>query len=90
MELDSGKQPRRFGDDHIKRVNMSVFLFVLLKAYDVGKTEDNTATKFFRLYNILFTLCEQVGTNTFIEADEQRNKIIGTFHAASLRKYYRH
>ena len=50
---------------------------VLLKAHNVGKSEDNTATKFFQLYNSPFTLHEKIGKN--IVADEQKNKVIRKF-----------
>ena len=39
---------------------------VLLKSLNVGRSEDNTAVKFFRLYNGSFLLSEQVSKNTYI------------------------
>ena len=61
---------------------------VLLKALNVGCSEDNTAGKFFRLYNGPFLLSEQVGKNTYIVTNHITNRTIGKFHASSLRKYY--
>ena len=52
------------------------------------RREDNTAAKFFRLYNGPYTLSEQVGKNTFILTNPNTNRAIGKFHASSLRKYY--
>ena len=104
MELDSGKQPNRFWDGYIKRLNTSnlpvpmeikrvqaderirkvatkrteefntthklktfgVGELALLKVHNVGKSEDNTATMFFLLYNGPFTLRDKVGKNTYI------------------------
>ena len=37
---------------------------VLLKSLNIGRSEDNTAAKFFRLYNGPSLLSEQVGKNT--------------------------
>ena len=61
---------------------------VLLKANPVGRSEDNTSAKFFRLFNGPYKLRERVGRNTFIVVDENQNKVIGKYHGASLRKYY--
>lgn len=52
---------------------------VLLKAHRVGKTIENTAAKYFRLYNGPFSLREQVGKNTFIVAEEQWNNVMGKY-----------
>ena len=51
--------------DH-KLVTFKIGERVLLRALNVGHREDNTAAKFFRLYNGPFMLCEQVGKNTYI------------------------
>ena len=59
-----------------------------LKANPVGKRSDNTAKKFFRLYNGPYTLRQRVGQNTFIVYDEIQKKEIGKFHATSFRKFY--
>ena len=61
---------------------------VLLRALNVGRREDNTAAKFFRLYNGPYVLSEQVGKNTFILTNPNTNHMIGKFRASPLRKYY--
>ena len=47
---------------------------VLLKTNPVEKRVDNTAKKFFRLYDGPYTLVRQVGKQTFIVYDGMREK----------------
>lgn len=61
---------------------------VLVRANPVGKSLDNTAKKFFRLYDEPYTLSEKVGKNTFMVFDAQRNKTLGKYHSSAFRKYY--
>ena len=61
---------------------------VLLKSLNVGRSIDNTAAKFFRLYNGPFVLAEKVGKNTFMVANPTNNKVVGKFHVSALRKFY--
>ena len=52
---------------------------ILLKANPVGKRNDNTAKKFFRLYNGPYTLKQHVGRHTFIVYDKRNEKDIGKY-----------
>lgn len=61
---------------------------VLIKALNVGSTVENRSAKFLRLFNGPFVLSDQVGKNTFLVKNPDRNKIIGKYHASSLRKFY--
>ena len=77
----------KFNAEH-KLVSFKTGESVLLRALNVARREDNTAAKFFRLYNGPYTLSEQVGKNTFMLTNPNTNRAIGKFHASSLRKYY--
>ena len=59
-----------------------------LKTNPVGKSIDNTAKKFFRLYDGTYNLLRQIGKQTFIVYDDTRQKELGKYHASSLRKFY--
>ena len=85
----ASKRSKEFNATH-KLQTFTVGKLVLLKAHNVGFTEDNTETKFFCLDNGPYTLRERVGKNTYIIADKQINKGINKFHASSLQKYYQH
>ena len=61
---------------------------MLLKTNPVGKRIDNTAKKFFRLYDGPYTLVRQVGKQTFIVNDDTRQRDMGKYHASSVRKFY--
>ena len=54
-----------FNEEH-KLLTFKIGEIVLQKALNVGRSEDSTAAKFFRLYNRPFLLSEQVGKNTYI------------------------
>ena len=43
---------------------------VLVKANPVGKRSDNTAKKFFKLYNGPYTLKQRIARHTFIVYDD--------------------
>lgn len=56
----------------------------LLKENPVGSSEDNSSAKFFQRSR---QLREQVGNNTFVVFDEDKNKIIDKFLSSSIRKF---
>ena len=89
MHKVANKRSEEFNTTHTLQT-FRVREFVLLKAHKDGKTEHNTATRFFQLYNGLYTLCKKVGKNTYIVGDEQINKVISKFQALSLQKYFQH
>ena len=60
---------------------------ILLKTNPIEKRIDNTAKKFFRLYNGPYTLKQRVGRHTFIVYDERKEKDIGKYHATSFKKF---
>ena len=62
------KRVERFNRTH-KLQQFNVGEEVLLKTNPVGKRVDNTAKKFFRLYDGPYTLVRQVGKQTFIVYD---------------------
>lgn len=78
LKFDAGHRLQRF------QIGESV----LLKTNPVGRSEDNTAKKFFKLFEGPYTLTERVGRNTFIVTDIAKNKSLGKYHGSSLRKYY--
>ena len=63
------KRIERFNLTH-KLQQFNVGEIVLLKANPVGKRSENTAKKFFRLYNGPYILSQRVGRHTFIVYDE--------------------
>ena len=81
------ERTENFNADH-KLVTFKIGERVLLRALNVGHREDNTAAKFFRLYNGPYILSEQVGKNTYIVTNPNTSRVIGKFHASSVRKYY--
>ena len=78
VKIEYAKQRiRERGNKRVERFNLTHKLqqfnvgeSILLKANPVGKRSDNTAKKFFRLYNGPYTLRQRVGQNTFIVYDE--------------------
>ena len=82
------ERTEKFNADH-KLVTFKTGEKVLLRALNVGNREDNTAAKFFRLYNGPYILSEQVGKNTYIVTNPNTNRVIGKFHASSLRNLLR-
>lgn len=89
MVTSACKRAERYNTSH-RLVEFQVGERVLLKSNPVGRSIDNTATKFFRLFDGPYLLSEKVGKNTFIVLDEHRNKRLGKFHASSFRKYFPH
>lgn len=83
----SEKRIQRFNRTH-KLKTFEVGELILLKANPVGRRIDNTAKKFFRLYEGPYELRERVGRQTFIVYDNRRNKVVGKFHANSFRKFF--
>jgi hypothetical protein len=83
----AGQRAQRFNDSH-KLVRFEVGEQVLVKAANVGKSEDNTAKKFFPLYRGPYIIRERVGKNTFTIYNPSNNKVLGKHHASQLRKYY--
>ena len=77
----------RFNRTH-KLQQFNVGERVLVKANPVGKRSDNTAKKFFRLYNGPYTLKQRVARHTSIVYDDVKKKEIGKYHANSFRKFY--
>ena len=63
------KRMEGFNRTHMLQ-NFNVGERVLLKTNLVGKRTDNTAKKFFRLYDGPYTLLRQVGKQTFIVHDD--------------------
>ena len=61
---------------------------ILLKTNPVGKHSDNTAKKFFRLYDGPYTLQRQIGQQSFIVYDDIRLKEVDKYHASAFRKFY--
>lgn len=78
---------QKFNETH-NTVTFHVGENVLLKANPIGKSIYNKAIKCFRIYDGPYILQEKVGRNTFIVVDESKNKILGKYHAAFLRKYF--
>ena len=68
------KRIERFNRTH-KLQKFNVGEKVLLKTNPVGKRIDNTAKKFFRLYDGPYTLLRQIGKQTFIVYDDTRQKL---------------
>ena len=87
IKKSAEERTEKFNAEH-KLLTFKIGEIVLQKALNVGRSEDNTAAKFFRLYNGPFLLSEQVGKNTYIVTNPTTNRTIGKFHASSLRKYY--
>lgn len=87
IEKATRNRAEKFTQSH-KMVVFEVGEKVLLKANPVGKSSDNTAKKFFRLFDGPYTLSEKVGKNTFIVFDNNKNKTVGKFHSSAFRKYY--
>lgn len=89
IQRSTRKRAEKFNQQH-KTVKFREGETVLLRANPVGKSSDNTARKFFRLFDGPYILKERVGKNTFIVYDQRRDKTVGKFHGASLRKYFSH
>lgn len=62
---------------------------ILLKANRVGgRRIDNTAKKFFRLYEGPYVLRERVGRQTLIVYGDKRNKLIAKIQCQSVQKLF--
>lgn len=76
--LNTAKQSEKFNADH-KLQSFNAGEKVLFKSLYVSQSIDNKAAKFFRLYNGLFRLAEEVEKHTFIIVNSNNNKILGNF-----------
>jgi hypothetical protein len=88
IKRSAEQRAHRFNEQH-RLVRFEPGERVLIRAANVGKSEENTAKKFFPLYRGPFLLKEQVGKNTFLVYDEENQKNLGNYHASQIRKYYK-